>query len=108
MIFSERLRQALKEKHITQYRLSKATKLSGSTISALVNGVSKYPNIETIEKIAHALGMTVSELTGEEKQEKPAIDERYAEVYNYAKIKKISPEKLKAIIDMALKMGEGL
>jgi XRE family transcriptional regulator of biofilm formation len=98
MLFYERLRKALDIKGITEYRLSKIAGLSKSTINALTNGTSKQPNIQTIEKIAHALGMTVSELTGEEKQP----NDEWTLIIEKAKEHNVSPEKLEKLIDFLI------
>lgn len=100
MIFSERLKNALNLKGMTEYRLSKITGLSKSTINALTKGISKFPNIETIGKIASALGMTVSELTGEDRQEKP-IDE-WTLIIEKAIGHHITPEKLDRLVDFLI------
>ena len=58
----ENLRQIRKEKGMTQLELGKKLKLDVGYISYLENG-KKNPTVMTIEKIAKALGVSVSELT---------------------------------------------
>ena len=65
MEFGKRLKKLLDAKNMTEYRLSKVTGISKSTINALVHGASKKPNSETLEKIARALEINVSILLGE-------------------------------------------
>ncbi len=62
MLFSERLKSILKEKNITEYRLAKLANMNRSTINTITHGNSEKPNIETIEKIAKALNIPISEL----------------------------------------------
>ncbi len=58
----KRLRQ---EKGISQDRLSKLADLSLNTIVNLEAGNNPNPTIETIEKIAKALGVSIEELLKE-------------------------------------------
>jgi len=99
-MFSERLKEILRLKRMTEYRLSKLTGLSKSTINALTNGTSKQPNIETISKIAKAMNMTVSELTGEAEQEKPT--DKWTLIIEKVKRHDISPEKLEKLVDFLI------
>ena len=64
MNVGQRIKQKLKETHVSQNRLAKAAQISQSAISDIVNGISS-PKEVTLIAIADALGCTVSELLGE-------------------------------------------
>lgn len=51
-----------KEKKITKYRISKESNISQTTLSEIVNEKNTNPTIETLEKIAKGIGISVSEL----------------------------------------------
>ncbi|MBE5736063.1 MAG: helix-turn-helix transcriptional regulator [Clostridiales bacterium] len=59
--FAQRVRQLLKEKKMTMYRLEQDTGLYHSTISCLMNGRYKTANFRTMALIIRALGVSVSE-----------------------------------------------
>lgn len=61
-----KIRQLRKERGLTQVQVSKLSGVSQSAISDIESGrVTKLPNIDTVGKIASALGCTVAELLGE-------------------------------------------
>lgn len=51
-----------KEKNITKYRISKNSGIAQTTLGEIANGKNTNPTIDTIEKIAKGIGVTVSEL----------------------------------------------
>ena len=59
---SENIRRIRQEKDISQDRLSKDADLSLNTIVKIENDESPNPTVDTLEKIAKALGVTVTEL----------------------------------------------
>lgn len=59
--FAQRVRQILKEKKMTMYRLEQDTGLYHSTISCLMNGRYKTANFKTMALIIRALGVSISE-----------------------------------------------
>ena len=59
---SENIRRIRQEKDISQDRLSKDADLSLNTVVKLENDESPNPTVDTLEKIAKALGVTVTEL----------------------------------------------
>ena len=99
-MFSERLQEVLRLKGITLYRLCKLANISSSTLTDIKTGRVKNPGLDILSKIAHALNMTVSELTGEDMQEKP-ID-KWTLIIEKAKGHKISPEKLDKLVDFLI------
>lgn len=61
-----KIRQLRKEQGLTQVQVSQLSGVSQSAISDIESGrVTKLPNIDTVGKIASALGCTVAELLGE-------------------------------------------
>jgi transcriptional regulator with XRE-family HTH domain len=64
--FGERLRRVRRGLHITQKQLADKLQLEDpSYIAKLETGVIDNPRLDSIQKIAEALGVAVSELTGE-------------------------------------------
>lgn len=59
---SENIRRIRQEKDISQGRLSKEADLALNTIVKIENDESPNPTVDTLEKIAKALGVTVTEL----------------------------------------------
>ena len=92
----KRIKEIMKARKIKQADLARICNVSTSVISEYLNGKYKKPSNELLEKIAHGMGMTVSELT----QEKP-IDE-WTLIIEKAKGHHISPEKLDKLIDFLI------
>jgi transcriptional regulator with XRE-family HTH domain len=59
---SENIRRIRQEKGISQDRLSKDADLALNTVVKIENDESPNPTVDTLEKIAKALGVTVTEL----------------------------------------------
>ena len=59
---SENIRRIRQEKNISQDRLSKDADLALNTVVKIENDESPNPTVDTLEKIAKALGVTVTEL----------------------------------------------
>lgn len=57
-----RLRQLMKEKGISIYRLSQMTGIKDGVLGRLVNEKTKDPRISTVSKIADALDVDINEL----------------------------------------------
>ncbi|MZK53505.1 helix-turn-helix domain-containing protein [Clostridium beijerinckii] len=49
-------------KRLTKYRISKESNISQTTLGEIVNEKNTNPTIDTLEKIANGLGVTLSEL----------------------------------------------
>ena len=62
MINTERIKQLLSEKQLTEYRLAKNIGTSTAHMSRLMTGDIKDPRFELVCKIADALDITVDEL----------------------------------------------
>ena len=59
--FALRVRQLLKEKKMTQYKLAQETGLYHSTMTDILNCKYQTPNFKNVALIISALGMTFSE-----------------------------------------------
>ncbi len=66
----ERIKQLMKAKNITEYRLAKLSGLSQSTISNIFIR-NTAPTIPTIEAICKGLGISMSQFFSENGAEKP-------------------------------------
>lgn len=67
----EELKLYLKQNGITYEDVARVSGLSISTIKKIFAGISKYPRIDTMQAIEHAVGLSnenISDLTYEEKQ----------------------------------------
>ena len=58
---AERIRELLKEKGLTQYRLEQKACLSHETLKSIMKGKTKGVNLRTIISIADGLNMTISQ-----------------------------------------------
>ena len=61
-IFSENIRKFRQKKGVSQDRLSKEADLALNTIVKIETGENPNPTVETLEKIAKALGVSVRDL----------------------------------------------
>jgi len=61
-IISKNIRRIRKEKGISQDRLSKEADLALNTVVKIETGESPNPTVETLQKIAKALGVSISDL----------------------------------------------
>jgi len=59
---SDNIRKIRQKKGISQDRLSKEADLALNTIVKIETGESPNPTVETLEKIAKALGVSIAEL----------------------------------------------
>jgi len=59
---SDNIRKIRQKKDISQDRLSKEADLALNTIVKIETGESPNPTVETLEKIAKALGVSVADL----------------------------------------------
>ena len=59
--FAIRVREYLKEKNMTQYKLEQSTGIYHSTMTSVLNNKTKASNFKTMALIIRALGVSVSE-----------------------------------------------
>ena len=57
-----KLKEILQEKHMSMSKLSRLSDLSFSTISRIINDEKYSPTLNTLERIARALHVEVSDL----------------------------------------------
>jgi transcriptional regulator with XRE-family HTH domain len=60
---AKNIRKIRKKKGISQDRLSKLANVAYNTIIKIESGAIQNPTIETVQKIAKALGVSLDELT---------------------------------------------
>jgi transcriptional regulator with XRE-family HTH domain len=68
MSIADRIQEEMKKRGISQNKLAKAAQISQSGLSSIINGASS-PKENTLQALANALGISVSELTQEEKRD---------------------------------------
>lgn len=108
---NERLKQLMKEKSITEYRLAIDSGLSKSTIAAILHR-NTTPSVHTIEAVCSALGISVSQFFAEDgspiniTEEQRLLLQRYAQLSNNQKqlIDTLLSELLKQSITIHLVM----
>ncbi len=61
-VIAENIKKYRNKMGISQDRLSKLADITYNTIIKIESGVNRNPTIETISKIAHALGVGVDDL----------------------------------------------
>jgi transcriptional regulator with XRE-family HTH domain len=71
MNFREKIKILCREKGITQKELSKKLGISDISLNQTLRG--KYPQLQTLEKIANALDVPISELFGEKSKPASAV-----------------------------------
>jgi transcriptional regulator with XRE-family HTH domain len=59
---SKNIRKLRKEKGISQDKLSKMADVAHPTIIKIESGAIQSPTVETAQKIAHALGVSIDDL----------------------------------------------
>ena len=81
----QRIRQLMKERGLTEYRLALDSGLSKSTVSALLHR-NTTPSVPTIEAVCNALGITVSQFFAEEGDSLPVNEEQRLLLQRYAQL----------------------
>ena len=82
---NQRIRQLMKERGLTEYRLALDSGLSKSTVSALLHR-NTTPSVTTIEAVCNALGITVSQFFAEEGDSLPVNEEQRLLLQRYAQL----------------------
>lgn len=82
---NQRIRQLMKERGLTEYRLALDSGLSKSTVSALLHR-NTTPSVPTIEAVCNALGITVSQFFAEEGNSLPVNEEQRLLLQRYAQL----------------------
>ena len=59
---TRKIKDLMKEKNMSIYRLSKETGISDSLLGKILNGKEENPRIQTVKQIAKALNVTIDEI----------------------------------------------
>lgn len=95
----ENIKKARLKAGISQYRLSKLSGIAQATISAIeADGQTRSPATDTVEKIANALEVTVSELLGTDIQPGALFPQ---EIQLIDIIRQLNTEGVSKVIDYA-------
>lgn len=101
-IIFERLKNICKQRNITNYALAKATNLSNSSISNLMNGKTT-PYVDTLLRICSALDISITELIREDEK---FNSEEMLLIQNYRGMSQEKRQLLRIYIEM-LEMYQG-
>lgn len=63
---AKRIKDLLKEKNLTQYKLEQKACLSHDTVKSIMKGKAKGVNLRTVIALADGFGMTISEFLNSE------------------------------------------
>lgn len=101
--------EILAQKGWSRYRLCKEAKMAQSTLSDILNDKNSNPRMDTIQRIADALGVSVNEFFDDEitesapvKEEKKIDSEKQKQIRTVAahlEDKDLTPKKLKLLSD---------
>ncbi|MCK5687149.1 helix-turn-helix domain-containing protein [bacterium] len=80
MVFSQKLKKILKEKHISQTKLAEIMGVPVTLINKYVNGKVKNPRIETMKKITTALDVSPGYFMNEHSTADPMIYEEVTKI----------------------------
>ena len=59
---TRKIKDLMKEKNMSIYRLSKETGISDSFLGKILNGKVENPRIQTVKQIAKALNVAINEI----------------------------------------------
>jgi transcriptional regulator with XRE-family HTH domain len=59
---TRKIKDLMKEKNMSIYRLSKETGISDSLLGKILNGKVENPRIQTVKQIAKALNVAINEI----------------------------------------------
>ena len=63
---TRKIKDLMKEKNMSLYRLSKETGISDSLLGKILNGKVENPRIQTVKQIAKALNVTIDEIVNKD------------------------------------------
>ena len=76
MDISQRLKECLESKQLTQYALAKAAEVTPAYVSQIVSG-AKTPTLETMKKFCDVMGISMSEFFDDSDPGQPEEDQRF-------------------------------
>ena len=63
---TRKIKDLMKEKNMSIYRLSKEPGISDSLLGKILNGKVENPRIQTVKQIAKALNVTIDEIVNKD------------------------------------------
>lgn len=95
MTIAERIKEEMNRREISQNKLAKAAQISQSGLSSILSGASS-PKENTLQAIASALGISVSELMADTKKEAPSkgLDDSLVEM-----LTSLPPNQVQRVLD---------
>jgi XRE family transcriptional regulator of biofilm formation len=63
-MLAKRVKEYRRQKGLTQQKLAEKTGLSFNTITKIEQGIGKSPTLDTLNKLADALNVSIDELVG--------------------------------------------
>ena len=63
---TRKIKDLMKEKNMSIYRLSKETGISDSLLGKILNGKVENPRIQTVKQIEKALNVTIDEIVNKD------------------------------------------
>jgi transcriptional regulator with XRE-family HTH domain len=90
-----------------QARLAQEASISGAALSKIEQGSDRIPTIVVVRKLASALGVEISEITGEQLEAPSEAQERNKEFYRqWGVLDNLSKEDQDRLKDMATRLKE--
>jgi len=90
-----------------QARLAQEASISGAALSKIEQGAGRIPTIVVVRKLASALGVEISEITGEQLEAPSEAQERNKEFYRqWGVLDNLSKEDQDRLKDMATRLKE--
>ena len=104
-VVGQRIKQERERRGVSQYRLSKLSGVSQPTISAIeAADQTRSPAVDTVEKIARALGCQVGDLMGEAA---PGVKEYTQDIRQLLEIvQRLNSLGVQKVIDYAADLAE--
>lgn len=91
----------------TQAKLAQKSGISGAALSKIEQGEGRIPTIVVLRKLANALTVELSEITGEKPVTRSEGEERNLEFYRkFSVINELSNEDQKILLGMAERLKE--
>lgn len=101
-MFADRIKEARKQKKISQEKLSEMLNVSQSAISSYESGARK-PDIDFLPQIAKALDVSVSYLLGRDEEQPKSMEDAERQRY-VSELIEYTPAQLKELTDLAARL----
>ncbi|WP_025704829.1 helix-turn-helix domain-containing protein [Paenibacillus graminis] len=96
---AERIEAVMKERKVSRYKLAKDTGIPYTTVTQILNGRTKSPQITALQKIADYFDMPLDQLTKETDESPKHNAPEWASTKDLADIKKILEEDQPVLFD---------